>query len=265
MNRLKSILLRYRSKIIVWLSLLLISIAILNLYFAVEVNVRSNDECLWEPEKTGKDSVAIFFDFVKVDGVAWEAGIRDGDQLIEIDGKTITNTVQAQYILNEFDYGQYAEYKYMRDGEIFTTKVYVKKLVQFDWIANCLGALFWMLIGFIVLTSKPDGRIHRLFYLWGVVTVLSSLMVHLPIYGEYDKFYNQYGWSSYLIIFLWLIGMTFSPFVLNYFIWNFPAPFRFAEKKWVRRAVFLIPSAFFITFLTLFVLAFSGVLGRTFF
>ena len=208
MNRIKSILLKYRSSIILWLSLLLISVAILDIYFSVEVNVRSNDECLWEPQKakSDKDSVVILFDRVKVNGVAWDAGIRDGDQLIEIDGKPIKNTIQAQYILNEFDYGQYAPYKYERDGKIYSTKVFVKKLVQFDWLASCLSALFWMLIGFIVLTSKPDGRIHRLFYLWGVMTVLSSLMVHLPIYGEYDKFLNEYGWAAYLVIFFWLIG-----------------------------------------------------------
>ncbi len=210
--------------------------------------------------KADKDSVVILFDRVKVNGVAWDAGIRNGDQLIEIDGKTIKNTIQAQYILNEFDYGQYASYKYERDGKIYSTKVFVKKLVQFDWLASCLSALFWMLIGFIVLTSKPDGRIHRLFYLWGVMTVLSSLMVHLPIYGEYDKFLNEYGWAAYLVIFFWLIGMTFSPFVINYFLWNFPNTFNFAKKKWVKRTVFIIPSIFFLTFFTVFVLVFNGVL-----
>ena len=138
-----------------------------------------------------------------------------------------------------------------RDGKIYSTKVFVKKLVQFDWLASCLSALFWMLIGFIVLTSKPDGRIHRLFYLWGVMTVLSSLMVHLPIYGEYDKFLNEYGWAAYLVIFFWLIGMTFSPFVINYFLWNFPNTFNFAKKKWVKRTVFIIPSIFFLIELVL--------------
>ena len=65
------------------------------------------------------------------------------------------------------------------------TKVYVKKLIEFGWLAGSLSALLWMLIGFIVLTAKPDGRIHKLFYSLGVISVLTSLNTLLPKYGDF--------------------------------------------------------------------------------
>ena len=104
------------------LSLLLIGIALVSIYFTLEVRVTSNDECLWEPKKISKDSAAIFFDFVKVEGVAWNAGIRDGDQLIEINGKLLYDSFQAQDILNQFESGEYADYKVMRDGKLLQQK-----------------------------------------------------------------------------------------------------------------------------------------------
>ena len=193
MRTFKTLLLKYRSNLIVVISIILIGTALFNIYTAIEVRVTSNEECLWESKKISKDSVAIFFGYVKVKGVTWNAGIRDGDQLIEINNTHLYSTFQAQEILNKYNYGELAEYKYLRDGKTYSAKVYVKKLVEFGWLAGSLSALFWMLIGFIVLTAKPDGRIHRMFYLLGVISVLTSLNTLLPRYGDYLKFFQDYG------------------------------------------------------------------------
>ena len=260
MRPLKSLLLKYRSKLIVILSLLLIGMALVSIYFTLEVRVTSNDECLWESKKISKDSTAIFFDFVKVEGVAWNAGIRDGDQLLEIDEKTLHNTIEAMYILNKFESGDYADYKYMRDGEIFTTKVYIKKLIQFDHLAGSLSALFWMIIGFIVLTAKPDGKIHKLFYLIGLLSVLTTLDILIPMYTGFLKFIQDYEIIAILIGCLWLIGICFIPFMINYFFWNFPNPFKFAERGWVKKSIFIIPTILSILSILLAVLTFREVI-----
>ncbi len=84
MRPLKSLLLKYRTNLITIFSIFLIGVAVLNIYYSLEVRVTSNDECIWAPKKISQDSVAHFFELVKVDGVTWKAGIRDGDQLIEI-------------------------------------------------------------------------------------------------------------------------------------------------------------------------------------
>lgn len=265
MNRIKSILLKYRSNVIIILSLILIAIALTNIYYSVAVNVTSNDECLWQPKKITQDSSAIFFDFVKVNGVAWNAGIRNGDQLLEIDGIPLRTTLQAQTILNKFEADEYADYTYSRDNKIFRTKVYVKKLIEFGWLAGSLSALLWMLIGFIVLTAKPDGKIHRLFYFLGVITVLTSLNTHLPKHGDFEKFFQDNGILAWLESILYLVGLCFTPFIINYFFWNFPSPFKFVEKKWVRNSVFIVPVILIVVLAVLFSLVMEKILDEMLF
>ncbi len=261
MRSLKSIMLKYRSNLIAIVSIILIGIALINIYFAVAVRVTSNDECLWIPKKVSKDSTAIFFDVVKVEGVTWNAGIRNGDQLLEIDGKVLYRTFQAQQILNGFSSGDYADYKVMRDGNILNTRVYVKKLIQFDNLASSLSALFWILIGFIVLSAKPDGRIHKLFYFIGVLTVLIAMATLLDFY----KFFNDFGFLAVLIGSLSLIGISFLPFIMNYFFWNFPTQFKFAEKKWVKKIIIILPASISVLAILSAVLAFNGIIGQMIF
>ncbi|TDJ53983.1 MAG: hypothetical protein E2O46_05345, partial [Ignavibacteria bacterium] len=159
MNSIKTTYIKWKPKLIAGFSIALIAVALLNIYYVLEVRVTSNDECLWIPKKITKDSTAIFFDLVKVDGVTWNAGIRNGDQLLMINGEVLNYTLQAQGILNRVKGGEYADYLVKKpDGEIVTTKVYIKKLIQYGSLATSLSALFWMLIGFIVLTAKPEGR-----------------------------------------------------------------------------------------------------------
>lgn len=244
MRPLKSLLLKYRTNIIAIISIFLIGVAVLNIYYSVEVRVTSNDECYWIPEKVSKDSTATFFDRVKVGGVTWNAGIRDGDQLIEIDSKTIENTVQATIILNSFKSGEYAEYKYLSNGEIHTTKVYIKKLIRFEWLAGSLSALFWILIGFIVLSAKPDGKIQKIFYSLAVLIVFSSVGVLIPFQTNFVGFFRENALLAPLLGTALLIGICFSPFVIVYFFWNFPKPFKFTLKRWPKRTLFIIPTFF---------------------
>ena len=249
MRPLKSLLLKYRTNLITIFSIFLIGVAVLNIYYSLEVRVTSNDECIWAPKKISQDSVAHFFELVKVDGVTWKAGIRDGDQLIEIAGKTIYQDFQAQSILNSFKSGEYAEYKYSRDGKIYTTKVYVKKLIQFNSLASSLSALFWILIGFIVLIAKPDGKIQKIFYSLSVLIVFGSLEVLIPFRTNFEGFFRDNTLIATMIGTTWLIGICFSPFVIIYFFWNFPKPFLFLEKKWLTRTLFIVPGIFTLALL----------------
>ena len=77
MNKLKNFIARNRQKLIIISTIFLFIIGIFNFFFVYVKHVTSNDECLWVPKKNG-----IIFDKVKVNGVTWNAGIRNGDQLI---------------------------------------------------------------------------------------------------------------------------------------------------------------------------------------
>ncbi|MGB5894869.1 MAG: SpoIIE family protein phosphatase, partial [Ignavibacteriaceae bacterium] len=258
MNSIKTTYLKWKPKLIAGFSIALIAVALLNIYYVFEVRVISNDECLWIPKKINKDSTALFFDLVKVDGVTWNAGIRNGDQLLTINKQIFNYDLQAQEILNRVKGGEYADYLVKKpDGEIVTTKVYVKKLIRYDSLANSLSALFWMLIGFIVLTAKPEGRTHKLFYVLGVFAVFTSMSVLIQLDYKTVGQIKEQPVLYLLISSLWAIGICFvGPTILNFF-WNFPRPFKFAEKLWVRRTLFILPAIFSLLLITMLVLTFG--------
>ena len=241
MNSIKRFFLKYRLNIASSLTLLLTLIAGLSLYFTLEVRVTSNDECIWHPTKINKDSTAILFETVKVNGVTYNAGIRNGDELLEINGVPINNVFVAQSILNKVKSGEYADYKIRKpDGKVIDTKVFVKKLVQFGALAQIISSLIWLIIGFIVYSAKPDGLAHRLFFLIGILSVLSLTNYFFPMI-DIQKFIMENLFLSLFIFIILSIGVTFSPFVMLYFYIIFPKPFAFANKKIVKATLISLP------------------------
>ncbi len=240
MKKVKELFIRNKPKIIIAVSAILILTAIIELYFTLVVNVQSNDECLWVQNKVGKGSTAIFFQNVKVDGVSWNAGIRDGDQLLEINNKSFSNPSEAQLILNKVNAGEYADYTVKKAGKIFHTKVYIKKLIRIGNVANVLFALMQMLLGFIVLMSKPDGRVQQLFYGIGVAIVLGSVGNIIPntITPEI-VLKNPLPYT--VVVSLSVLGSCASPFLFLSFFWTFPKPFKLMERKWIRWILLISP------------------------
>jgi serine phosphatase RsbU (regulator of sigma subunit) len=254
MKKLKAFFIRNRKKFIVAVSVVLIIVALISIHFTINVAANSNDECLWIEKKIAKDSIAIFFDYVKVEGVSWEAGIRDGDQLVAINDHTLTGTLMAQRVLNNVDEGEYARYTVKRDGEIFTADVRIKKLFSFPDLAQNLLALIWILIGFVVLMAKPDGTVQKLFYGIGAASVIVSSGVILQSVFLFGKGISNF-WA-FVLGYFWALSFCFLPFLIIYFFWTFPKPFKFLENKFVKPLIFIIPGILFIITFTIEVLVF---------
>ncbi|MFZ2324951.1 MAG: SpoIIE family protein phosphatase [Ignavibacteriaceae bacterium] len=235
MNEIRRIILKHRSDMISALTIALTFIAILCIYFALEVRVHSNDECLWVPTKIKSDSSEVKFNKVKVSGVSWNAGIRNGDYLVGINGQKIKNTIQAQLILDEVKSGDFADYEVRKpDGKILNTKVYVKKLVQFGYLAQSISALFWILIAFIVYTAKPGGLAQKLFYSLGVFIVLSSTAVLFPLGLYFQIFITERPLVAFIAVTILIVSKVLAPLIMLYFIWTFPKPFEFARRESVK-------------------------------
>ena len=263
MKKLKLYYLKYRLKLAIGITLTLAALHIIAIYVSLEVNILSNDECIWRATKSSKDSVQYIFESLKVNGVTWDAGIRNGDQLLEINNEKIYSDRQAQTILNKFKSGQYVDYTVKKpDGKVLSTKVEIKKLVLFGNIAQSLSAIIWILIGFIVLSAKPDGHPQKLFFALGVFIALSSLNTLLPTFSEIVEFINENTVISFIIYFLVLVGQSFLPFVLLYFIWTFLKPFKFTEFKWMKVAFVMMPSILMLIGLIFLTKSFSGNIDR---
>jgi serine phosphatase RsbU (regulator of sigma subunit) len=219
--------------------------AIIELYFVFFVRVSSNDECLWQPKQDSLGKPIIVFELVKINGVAWNAGIRDGDQFLAINNKKFTDVFSAQAILNSIPAGHYANYTVLKNGKIFHTKVLVKKLVNIGNVANVLFALMFMLIGSIVLLAKPEGRVQKLFYAMGVTLVLSSTFVFVPFDFSPGSFQNNFFAFSFLAFTL-SFGISFFPFIFLAFFWTFPFTIKLFEKRWIKSLFFIIPGIFVV-------------------
>jgi len=86
MNKIKQILQSNRKGVIIFSFLILLILSSVNYYSIFFVTAQSNDECLWVLKVNDEGKTFIQFDQVKFEGVAWNAGVRDGDILLSIDG-----------------------------------------------------------------------------------------------------------------------------------------------------------------------------------
>ena len=247
MNRLITFFYKHKTRFVSSLTIVLGLLALGNIYVSLNINVTSNDECLWVGKRINQDSIAYFFDYVKEDGVAWQAGIRDGDQLIKINNQIVKNDQQAQLVLNTVKSGDYADYVVKKsDGRLFETKVRVKKLINFGALTFNLSSLIWLIIGFIVYSARPDGKQQKLFFMLGVFYVLSTFFNFFPQNAKLFEIVQQYQVGSLIIYTLASIGASALPFTFLYFIWNFFRPLKFAQNKWLKRTFILIPLILFL-------------------
>ena len=79
----------------------------------------TTDDCLWEPiiDSAGHTKPGLVISNVITGGVADEAGLKNGDILIEIEGKKITNSIEGMTILNSYK-DEIITYKVLRNGNI---------------------------------------------------------------------------------------------------------------------------------------------------
>ena len=236
---------KYRKKLILPVTIALAIISLINVYYVINVTPKTNDECLWEQKKVGKDSLRIYFNLVKFEGVTWNAGIRDGDDFLKIDGKRLRNTQHASYLADRKASGDSLIFTVSRNGQVFDATIKVKKIIEFGNLALSLLGLIWLAVGFVVLSSKPYGFTQILFYRIGALFVLYSCVALF----NGNSILNPIWKSPVLLIIAdlsWIFGLVFLPFLIVHFFWVFPSENKIIKKKYVSRTLFLIPSVIFI-------------------
>lgn len=245
-NLLKKILIKHKSKFIVLVTAILGLIGFGNFYYIFEVTAQSNDECLWLMNKSSNDSLAIVFNQVKVNGVTWEAGVRDGDYLLAIDGIRTPNLVVASRILDRVKKGDYATYTVYRDGRTFEARVLVKKLINFSGLGFALLSFIWIIVAFIVVMSKHDGKIQNIFYRVAASSVLLAMssMLYRGATVENPIFENPA--LVFSVDTLMTLGAVFFPYVLIHFFCVFPKEYSFVFNKWFKRIIYGIPTLLFL-------------------
>lgn len=246
MNLLKKFWVKNYTKFILLTTIVTFIIGIVNFFFIFEITAQSNDECLWILKKAAPDSVAIEFKIVKENGVTWNAGIRDGDYLLSIDGVRTYDLITASRVLDRVRAGDYATYKVSHNGKIFETKVLVKKLINFGGLAFALLSFLWLIVGFVVVMAKPEGTTQRLFFRIGVFAILYAM---ISLLNRGQAALNPLFESRALLLIvdtLWTLGGSFFGFTLIRFFCIFPNENKLIKKKWFNRLLFISPFVVFI-------------------
>lgn len=260
MNRLKQFIATNRKSLIVPAMVVLVIIGLVNFYFIFEVTAQSNDECLWKWKRVSPDSVAVVFDYVKFEGVTWEAGIRDGDQLLEINNKKIDNINTASLVLDRVAEGDSAAYVVKKpSGEVITTNVYVKKLISMPGLAGTLFAFIWLVVGFVVIMAKPNGYTQLLFFRIGALSTLAAMFSLFWRGNATDNPVFEYSGLLLTVDTLWTFGASFLPFVYVNFFWHFPNRLPKLDKKWVRNIIYIGPFVVFTASILLRVIVVWGM------
>ena len=212
---------RLRWKLIVT-SLVALVLAGSFFYLSQWVYAFSDDQCTWTPVKPKGGQAKILITEILPEGVAEQAGLLEGDVLLEIQGRKVVasrkGTRDAQKQINAQPKGRVLLYTVRRNEEILRVPVrLVKPFNRSALILLISGLTAWML-GLVVVLSSPQRKIARHFYYLGVCSLL------LPLASP--SFLGT--WPDSLAILRAFIGNTVEPLLAAlwvHFFLRFPYPF----------------------------------------
>jgi phosphoserine phosphatase RsbU/P len=201
------------------------------------IEVTSNDQCGWHDVPSAKSLILI--SDVLPGGVAERAGIQNGDTLVAINGKTFPNSGFAQTMINEIPLGQYAAYSIHRGALHFETQVEILKLFNVQALSLFLLGFGFLFVGYVVVMTKPQGKLQRLFGLYGIYALL---------------FFGIIGISAAMpqwLRIIYLIGMGFghvlgAPLFVLFFL-QFPVRRKALDRKWLKPMLYAISTICFAT------------------
>ncbi len=136
-------------------------------------NATGNDQCAWRPIENTK--LWLITDIVK-DGVADKAGIHENDTLLSINGKR-AEEYGPQAIINAVPSGEYATYLVGRTTGRIETKVQILKVFNIVYLANFLLGLGLLIVGYVVVLTRPQGIVQRKFANYSIAAMLFFSMV----------------------------------------------------------------------------------------
>jgi len=207
----------------------------LNIFYKVMVQDRiTTDDCLWIPVKdTTAERIIYKITDIIPGGVADEAGIKEGDILLEINGLSFLSNEEASNILNSYS-DETIRYTLLRNDETIFKDIYVYKFV------NILFLIFWLLgtgflfVGFIVGFSKPSELTSKLFFFLGCSASLGLLLygnVKLYEFQYSSIFNNPTDLISFFFFLNHIVAIVLFQSLLFHFFSTFPNKYNFRGKR----------------------------------
>jgi serine phosphatase RsbU (regulator of sigma subunit) len=245
---------RIRGRLL-WISFVCLTLSLGSFALNQWVYAVSDDQCSWRVEN-GR----IVIREILPDGVAEEAGLLEGDELVKIQGRAYEPTqegmLKAQRFINGKPEGTILIYSVKRqDRQILLPVRLVKPL---DWVQLALlanGILAWA-VGLLVVISAPERKSSRHFFYLAAIALLMS--------GASDATFSGNPPMTVAILVALMAGLATAllpPLWVHFFL-RFPHPHEWRKNRRLLRALY---AAFAFLSLLLFllrvwVLANGGVL-----
>ncbi|GJQ21795.1 MAG: hypothetical protein HBSIN02_21500 [Bacteroidia bacterium] len=215
------------------LALVTLGVTALNFMDVMFFKAVSNDQCGWLPRPDGLPG-AIITDVVE-GGVTDRAGIKNGDILLKINGQEFQTPGQAMSIINPMAAGEYATYLVERDGVTFETRVEILKMINVTYLAYCLIGLGFLLVGTVVVLTRPEGKIQRLFAWYSIGALLVFGFSSLNLVPGVDP-----QWKVMTFIAAFFAGRLVAQPLFVYFFLVFPVRSRLADRWWFKLLLVLL-------------------------
>jgi sigma-B regulation protein RsbU (phosphoserine phosphatase) len=184
-----------------------------------------NDQCAWIPADSVGDRLTIRQ--IVPDGVTAKAGIQDGDVLVQIGGKPFKSAGEAQMRINAVRAEDYIAYTVERDGKMIDTNVQILRTFNVVYFAQFLYGFVFLLVGFVVVMSRPNGKTQRLFANYSILTLLFFGLASLNLNPQVDAL-----WKVRLLGLSFIVASIFSlPVFIRFFLY-FPVKRRLYDRKW---------------------------------
>ena len=216
----RSIRLIYALAAVVILGITSVNFADLMVY-----KVLGNDQCAWIASDSLKPKLLI--QQVVPGGVTEKAGIRNGDLLLEIGGKPFKSSAEAQTRINAVKSEDYIDYTIERGGITFQTKVQILRTFNVTYFAQFLYGLMFLIVGLVVVMTRPNGKTQRLFANYSFLTMLFFGLSSLNLNPMVDPV-----WKVRLLGGSFIIASIFSlPVFIRFFLF-FPIRRSLYDKIW---------------------------------
>jgi len=195
--------------------------------------VTSNDQCAWLPLPAGKEGLLI--ESVVKGGVADEAGIMNGDTLLKVNGYGFKTTNEPQARIDSLHAGEYAVYTIKRGSAVFDARVRMGKIFDVRFLAFFLLGFGFSLVGYVVVMTKPQGQIQRMFARYGMMAFLLFALLAPAVDPARDP-----RWKIFLINSLFIaVRVLGQPLLVSFFL-HFPVRKLVLKRRWIKPSLYAV-------------------------
>lgn len=204
-------------------------------------SILHTDDCLWGTKQVDGQIILIVTKVIP-EGNADKAGIRVGDQVLQIGNELIPPVlpdqenallIKAQNALKQAPVNVSIPYVVVRDGRILDLRIILTKQFLFFSLFAPAFALLWLVIGLMVVFTRPRGFVQRQFFLAAALVIFAFTVPPISFTLASLNLVNGFMWLAWVTC-----GVLFFPLWL-YFCTIFPIDQKiFTPGKW-RTALYI--------------------------